>query len=414
MLNNNGERELAYVASITDIQPIEGADKVELAYVNGWHVLVKKGQFEVGDLCAYFEIDSLLPSDNEAFQFMEKYHYKVKTQKFFKGTVISQGLIIALEDLELADHLGYAEGIKEGVFLTERLGVKYYEPEDNVRKANDKKLIEMKFEKLMSRWQKKHPFISKLKLVYLIKSKHVLAKLKKSTKKKKKSWPAWVSKTDEERCQNMPQLFKEPLNKLRWIATEKIDGTSTTFTMLQAKPKKRELLVCSRNIVFNAPNKKCFYEQTEGNVYLEMSDKYDMNSVLNYILDKHPEYEFITIQGETFGGKIQKRCYGPDHRLAIFNYIYKEKGKAPVRLNPIQMKTEITKINVELNKALSCVPIIDPNFMLPDSCDKLLELAEGSSAIDGEPREGMVFRSEDGVHSFKAVSNSFLTKYHND
>ena len=35
MLNKDNERELAYVVKINEIKPIEGADRVEIAVVNG-------------------------------------------------------------------------------------------------------------------------------------------------------------------------------------------------------------------------------------------------------------------------------------------------------------------------------------------------------------------------------------------
>jgi hypothetical protein len=58
------------------------------------------------------------------------------------------------------------------------------------------------------------------------------------------------------------------------------------------------------------------------------------------------------------------------------------------------------------------VPIVDDRFIMPDTVDELLEIATDKSAIDGGMREGLVFRSQDGTQSFKAVSNQFLLKYH--
>ena len=97
------------------------------------------------------------------------------------------------------------------------------------------------------------------------------------------------------------------------MVTEKIDGTSTTFTMQQAPKKKRRSYICSRNVVFDTPEKeeRNFYKDTDGNVYVEMFEKYGVEKILNYILDLNPDYEFITLQGETYGGTIQKRNYGP-------------------------------------------------------------------------------------------------------
>ena len=238
--------------------------------------------------------------------------------------------------------------------------------------------------------------------------------LKKYFAKQKKTgdWPFWVTKTDEERCQNLPALFIDN-HKQYWV-TEKIDGTSTTFTMAQAPRKKRHAIICSRNVVFNTPEKEKqnYYKDTDGNVYVEMFEKYNINKVLNYILDEHPDYEFITIQGETYGGTIQKRKYCDDHRLAIFNYIYKKKGEAPVRLNPAEMYDKIKTINFNLGVNLETVPIIGQMTLEGYDCDTLLQDAEGYSEIDRLPREGLVFRDLAGKESFKAVSNSFLEKYH--
>ena len=54
-------RKLARIQKIYQIEPIEGADRIELAYVLGWQCVVNKGQFKPMDLAVYFEIDSFLP-----------------------------------------------------------------------------------------------------------------------------------------------------------------------------------------------------------------------------------------------------------------------------------------------------------------------------------------------------------------
>ena len=84
MLDKAGMRQLCYVVTIDGIEPIPDYDRVETAIVNGWHVIVQKGQFKVGDPAIYFEIDSRVPSDRECFSFLEKRNYKVKTLKMCK------------------------------------------------------------------------------------------------------------------------------------------------------------------------------------------------------------------------------------------------------------------------------------------------------------------------------------------
>ncbi len=422
MLNSKGERELAYVATITDMKRIEGYDKICTYYVNGWTCIAGINDFKIGDKCVFIEPDSLCPY-TDIFNFLNEGideftgnkradRHKIKVQKFCKGKAISAGLIMTLNQCKLK------EDIAIGEFLTEKLGITYWEKEDNQRKADYSKYTSMQarhkkfFKTKLGKWLMKREWGRKICFFFMGKKKD-----------KKTDWPSWVIKTDEERCQNNFNQMKA-LNK-KWIRTEKIDGTSTTFTMKQAKPKKREMLVCSRNIVFNTPEKELrnFYKDSDGNVYLEMAAKYDMNMVLNYILNKHPEYEYITIQGETYGGSIQKRNYGKEHKLVIFNYIYKENGKAPVRLNPIEMVDVIQKINKDLweesersiDRYLACVPVLDTldnPFELPKTCDDLLALAGGESIIDGGMREGIVLRALDGESSFKAVDNEFIVKYH--
>ena len=63
MLNKAGERELCYITLIDAIEPIEGYDRVELAHVGGWTIVVGKGEFKRGDPAIYFEIDSKLRKD---------------------------------------------------------------------------------------------------------------------------------------------------------------------------------------------------------------------------------------------------------------------------------------------------------------------------------------------------------------
>lgn len=116
-------RKLASIVRIKDIQPIPNADAIEVATVKGWKVVVKKGDFKVGDLAVYFEIDSFLPIKPE-FEFLRKSCYrKMGEEEGFRLKTIklrnqvSQGLIIPL-DFEA----------EEGDDVTEKLGVKKFDP----------------------------------------------------------------------------------------------------------------------------------------------------------------------------------------------------------------------------------------------------------------------------------------------
>jgi len=218
-------------------------------------------------------------------------------------------------------------------------------------------------------------------------------------KDKKNGWPSWVSKTDEERVQNMPWILEDSGD---WVATEKIDGTSTTFTMKRGKFGKKNFYVCSRNVCFGEENKPCYYDT---NVYWEMAKKYNIFEVLSKMLNKYPQEEWITIQGETYGDGVQRRDYSiTGHDFAAFNLIFSSKGRVGT--------LEMLKILAEYN--VPCVPILNTRIKINQfkNVDDILAYADGNSIKDDKPREGIVFRSTDGTKSFKAVSNSFLLKYH--
>ena len=409
MLNSKNERELAYVVRVDDIKPIEGRDRVECAVVGGWTIMVRKGQFHPGSLGIYFEIDSQVP-EKEPFMFLAQKKFKIKTQKYKtpNGQFWSQGLLMAPEDfnwymndirtaiieMDATNDEGYHAVDNESRFLTKRLGVTYAVAEDNARKSGSmdkyKKMAQRRpklFAKKPIRWLMRRNWGKKLLFVLFGKKKD-----------KKNGWPAWVKKTDEERVQNMPWILQ---NKEPWIATEKIDGTSTTFAMKRGKFGKFDFYVCSRNVVFDKPDKVCFYDS---NVYLEMAEKYDIENALKDILKNNPKLEWVTIQGETYGPGIQKRDYSAtEHKFAAFNFITSTEG----RWNSLKAKELLSFYDIPW------VPIIDKEFILPDTVEELLDIATDMSVIDGEMREGLVFRSLDGAQSFKAVSNEFLMKYHN-
>ena len=419
MLNpNTNMRELAYLVTIDEIREIPNYDRICQYRVGGWWLVSGKGDYQVGDTALYIEIDSLCPYIEE-FAFLDEQfndsgekirpdRHKIKTQRFAKGTALSQGLLCPLKDFP------QLQGKEVGYFCTEELGITYYEKEDNVRKASNEQLVNMKVEKRLERWSKKHKFLSKFKFIREWKRKSILNRIKKQQQKKKSDWNLRlpeIQKSDEERVQNVFNHVKS-LNA-KWVPTEKIDGTSTTFFLRRGK--KEPFTVCSRNVVYDTPEKedRNFYKDTDGNVYLKMAEKYRIEELFTSILRDNPTYEYICFQGETYGGTIQKRNYGPEHRFALFNVIYQEKGKNQVRLNPLAMLKQVEEWNKLYSTQVECVPILEKEFELPETCDELLEYAASEkSKIDGGMREGVVFRSIEGRNSFKAVSNEFLLKYH--
>lgn len=203
-------RALASIQVIKDLQPIPGADSIEVATVLGWHVVVKKGEFNVGDRCAYFEIDSLLPMI-EVFKFLEKNGtkktlvngkevegYRLRTIRL-RGQV-SQGLAIPLKGLLFAQY-------PIGTDITDLIDVHKYEP----------------------------PVPASLDGIA------------------KGSFPSFIPKTDEMRIQSVPQVLTRHQG-VEFYVTEKVDGSSCTIFF-----KDGELNVCSRNTNWKEESNNSFW-----------------------------------------------------------------------------------------------------------------------------------------------------------
>jgi hypothetical protein len=121
------DRKLVTFRTVSDIRPIKDADMIELAIVDGWQLVVKKNEFNIGDRAVYCEVDSFIPCKPE-FEFLRKSSYKkmgeeegfrLKTLRL-RGE-ISQGLLLPLSSVDL-------KGDENEEDLASLLGIKLYEP----------------------------------------------------------------------------------------------------------------------------------------------------------------------------------------------------------------------------------------------------------------------------------------------
>lgn len=191
-------RKLASIQEITELHPILNADAIEVAKVLGWHVVVKKDEFKVGDKVIYVEIDSILPQRSE-FEFMAARHYRVKTIKL-RGQV-SQGICFPLSILPVNEYF-----LDDDV--TEILDITKYEP-----------MIPASLSGMV-----------------------------------KGNFPSFLMKTDETRVQNLQGLLTSFKDTPCYV-TEKIDGSSCTFYI-----KDNEFGVCSRNIDLKETEGNAFWQ----------------------------------------------------------------------------------------------------------------------------------------------------------
>ena len=340
-------RKLATIQTIKEILPIEGADAIEIAVVNGWSVVVaKNANHKVGDKVIYCEIDSFLPTEPE-FEFLRKSSYKKLsdgTEGFRLRTIklrgqISQGLIISLSNAKqiVQRNLNIDDpDWTEGENVSEKLGIIKYEP----------------------------PVPASLEGIA------------------KGLFPSFIPKTDEERIQNLSETyftFKE--NPVSYYVTEKLDGSSATYYY-----RNGEFGVCSRNLELI---------ETDDNTFWKVAKILDLENKLKSLNFN------ASLQGELVGEGIQGNPYKILGQKVFFFNVYNIDEGHYLDFD------RFTEIIASLE--LSTVPILETNFKLPDTIEEILSYSENKSFLNKSfDREGVVIRSVDRKVSFKAISNRFL------
>lgn len=319
-------RQLVTLETISEVNEHTNADALELAKVRGWQIVVKKGEFQPGDEVLYFEVDSFLPISDPRFSFLEPRGVRVLdgVTGHPVGTVRlrgewSQGLLKPVSE--------FPEGIPEIV-----------------------------------KWEKPIP-----KEVEGEVEGHFLL--------------SFAPKTDALRVENLGRVWPE-IQKHEWIATEKIDGTSTTFVN-----DNGTLRACSRN-----------YEISRPSARFELADKLNL---LEHLPVDH------TLQGEYFGENIQSnplQIKGTDFKA--FN-LFKKTEKGPVVVPYAEWPDALAALRV---------PVLP--LTLPQTIDEAVEQADGmKSQIAPQRRaEGIVWQGPKGFTflgerpGFKAISRTYLAK----
>lgn len=197
-------RKLASVQKIVNIEPITGADLIQLATILDWKVIVKKGEFNINDLVVYFEPDSLIPRynwSNFLFKNDQDDFARIKVMKM-RG-VYSYGLVIPYQDI-----FGAEKKYETGDDVTEILGIKKWEFQPDCPSLKGKIIGQR---------------------------------------------PYFVPKTDELRLQACGQILDRYRLNTRFYISEKCDGSSSSFYL-----KDGEFGVCSRNNLYNEDDDNLF------------------------------------------------------------------------------------------------------------------------------------------------------------
>ena len=114
----------------------------------------------------------------------------------------------------------------------------------------------------------------------------------------------------------------------------------------------------------------------------------------------------FAVQGEIIGEGIQSNKYKlKGQKLLVYNIF---------NINKFEYVSKEEMINICSELDLETVPTIFTEFVLPNTIEELLEIANNKSIINPNTiREGLVWVSINSSLriSFKTISNQFLLKY---
>jgi RNA ligase (TIGR02306 family) len=341
-------RKLATIRKVKDILPIENADFIELAKIDGWQCVVKKGMFKKDDLCVFFEIDSFIPLE-ERYEFLRKSSYRINNdgdEGFKLRTVklrgqISQGLLLPLDVFPEIDL-----PIKSGDNVTELLKVKLYEP----------------------------PIPAEL------------------DGEVKGNFPFGIPKSNQERIQNLTEYFQEYKN-IEFEMTEKLDGSSCTIYH-----NNGDFGVCAR---------KWDLIESENNAFWRLARNINIEEVLENIglniaiqgelvgegIQKNPyKLEGLFLYVYNIWDIEKRRFLKPKERMLMFSKIRDEINHESFNHVPF------LEFNIKVFERFSNI-------------QDLLNFSTGKSLINKDhKREGLVFKSCENDVSFKVINNIYLLK----
>lgn len=373
------ERSLARVVTIDELLPIEGADRIELAIIGGWQVVVQKGLYVVGVTPAvYFEVDSLLDTERPYFNSLAnlsskllhvvdgRTHARIKTMKLRKQ--LSQGFCVPLHETGLKAVVGDD--------VTRDLGVVKYEKTEETSMNNTGGLG--------------------------VKTSKALG------------FPKFIPKTDQTRVQNITNLYLKAVSDgEEFEESFKLDGSSMTVFV-----NGDTAGVASRNVGFRRFDEKLGFFETlkdwlsqkrplskrkwnrvikaDDNAFTQMERRAGLIEAI------WADGRNLAIQGEMVGPSIQKNFEGvAENEFYCYDVYLIDEQRYMLPAERIKFCTD---------QRVRHVPVNYTGKLVGQTVADVIERADGKSGLKGKFREGFVYKSTTRDFSFKVISNKYLLK----
>ena len=343
-------RKLASIQRIWKIEPIEGADRIELAHVLGWQCVVNKGQFQEMDLAVYFEVDSFLPIAPE-FEFLRASSYRktdimgegfrLRTMRF-RGQ-ISQGLLLPVGSFPTIP-----ADAELGTDVTELLGVKKWEIEERITTGGT--------------------MIGTL--------------------------PYDIPHTDETRVQAEPELI-QAFAGLEYYISTKMDGSSHSVGI-----DENGFHVTGHNYEYKDDGNSPFYEYVKATGLREKMEAFtDENGLTTF-----------TVQGELCAPGIQKNRLKLT-KPAWYVFTVRENGKRAGLTRMLEICEKLQLESVPIEETGTDLPAKYPTVeALLERADGNYPKGGKKEGIVIRPTEPVYCELIGGPLSMKVVSNKYLLK----
>ncbi len=379
------ERKLVTFRNIDKITPHSNADRLEIAHIGGWKVVVGKGEFKAGQSVVYFEVDSLIPVTEE-FEFLRKYCY---TKKTWLETLIPNGEGFRIKTLKLRGEL--SQGLV--IPISDSLRIALYEMD--VTDTSD------------------------LTNYFGVVKYEVPVNVIAGPEGKKSNFPEFIVKTKQERIQNVSEqeLVEAFQNREFFEKTRKYDGESVTIYACLDKGEKsifRQITEYFKNLVGvdSPPTYKvgvCSHNieidiRVKDNRFVKIAqDTNGFQALKDLCVDFNMQ---LALQGELCGPGIRGNRHGFDELTLVIFDIYDITAQAYIlpseRRSLIQALIEVYGFKgTYARMEFACGPLVSP------SRDIILKLSE-FKLHTGKQNEGIVYKSETRDFSFKAISNEYL------
>ena len=355
--------------------PNPAVERLEIATVFDFNVVIRKDQYKVGDTVVYVQIDSILPFELESKIFGPNSKIKLNKGRVRQIRIqqfASQGMLLDLKDLE-SYNLGELE---EGKNLAEILGITKYEPPQPDFQSNEPRV--------------------------------------KKERNKSYENPYFHQYGGLENQKFYPDLFVDGQEVVYEV---KIHGTNGRASMLPYKIKgffdkvrkffgilpKYQFCYGSNTVQLQTKSYTGFYDE---NVYAEACRKY-------FIQDKLEPNE--TVYFEIYGAKIQKNymydCDPGERKIFVFDVKILSDDKMSTRWLSVDELTAWCK-----DRDLPMIPIL---YRGQHSKELAKEYTKGSCIGGQKVREGIVIRDPNetvsliGKKALKLLSEDYLDDKNN-